>query len=59
VRRGALGRGKNPYFPAFHLLADDENYDFRDGFRVEPAHILAHRGARSGMVSGRASLNLR
>jgi hypothetical protein len=24
---GCLGRGENPYFLAFHLLADDENYE--------------------------------
>jgi hypothetical protein len=33
--------------------------NFRDGFRIEPAHILAHRGGHSGMVSGRSTLNLR
>jgi hypothetical protein len=33
--------------------------NFRDGFRIEPALILAHQGAHSGMVSGRASLNPR
>ena len=33
--------------------------NFRDGFRVEPAHILAHQGARSGKVFGRSTLNLR
>jgi len=33
--------------------------NFRDGFGVEPAQILAHRGTRSGMVSGRSTLNLR
>ena len=33
--------------------------NFRDGFRVEPAHILAQLGTRSGMVSGRSTLNLR
>jgi hypothetical protein len=32
---------------------------FRDGFRIEPAHILAHQGGCSGMLPGRASLNLR
>jgi hypothetical protein len=24
---GCLGRGENPYFLAFQLLADDENYE--------------------------------
>jgi len=33
--------------------------NFRDGFHIVPAHILAHPGARSGMVSGRSTLNLR
>jgi hypothetical protein len=33
--------------------------NFRDGFRIEPAHIFAHQGGHSGMVPGRASLNLR
>jgi hypothetical protein len=33
--------------------------NFRDGFRIEPDHILAHRGAHFGMGSHRASLNLR
>ena len=24
---GFLGRGRNPYFLAFHLFADDENHE--------------------------------
>ena len=27
VYRGDFGRGKNPYFLAFHVLADDENHE--------------------------------
>ena len=27
VRRSLLSRGENPYFLAFHLLADAENYE--------------------------------
>ncbi|MFZ4638483.1 MAG: hypothetical protein ACOYMC_13815, partial [Pirellulales bacterium] len=27
VCRGDFGRGKNPYFLAFHLLVDAENYE--------------------------------
>jgi len=59
VHRGVFGRGENPYFPVCHVLAASKTVNFRDGFRVEPVPILAHRGTRSRMVSGRASVNLR
>lgn len=46
-------------FSHFTCWRMSKTLNFRDGFCIEPAHILAHRGARSGMIFGRSALNLR